>query len=95
MAQYKRRPLMVEAEQFDPESDYWPAGVFKNGWYCTTRTDGFWCTIHLYNHSKPMYRIDTLEGGRIVSPGDWIITDTQGERYLCKPDIFNATYEAV
>ncbi len=39
--------------------------------------------------------IDTLEGGHIVCPGDWVITGVQGERYPCKPDIFAATYEAV
>lgn len=39
--------------------------------------------------------IDTLEGGHRVCPGDWIITGIKGERYPCKPDIFEATYEAV
>jgi len=39
--------------------------------------------------------IDTLEGGHIVCPGDWIITGVQGENYPCKPDIFEATYEKV
>lgn len=39
--------------------------------------------------------IDTLEGGHIVCPGDWIITGVQGERYPCKPGIFKATYERV
>src|SRR5574343_209516 len=34
--------------------------------------------------------IDTLEGGHIVCPGDWIITGVQGEHYPCKPDIFVA-----
>ena len=37
--------------------------------------------------------IDTLEGGHIVCPGDWIITGVKGERYPCKPEIFEATYE--
>ena len=37
--------------------------------------------------------IDTLEGGHIVCPGDWIITGVKGEVYPCKPDIFAATYE--
>lgn len=27
--------------------------------------------------------------------GDWIIRGVQGEFYPCKPDIFDATYEAV
>lgn len=39
--------------------------------------------------------IDTLEGGHIVCPGDWIITGVKGEHYPCKPDIFAATYEPV
>lgn len=39
--------------------------------------------------------IRTLEGGHIVTPGDWIITGVKGEQYPCKPDIFAATYEAV
>jgi hypothetical protein len=39
--------------------------------------------------------IDTLEGGHIVCPGDFIITGVKGENYPCKPDIFAATYEEV
>lgn len=39
--------------------------------------------------------IDTLEGGHIVCPGDFVITGVKGERYPCKPDIFEATYEKV
>jgi hypothetical protein len=37
--------------------------------------------------------IETLEGGHIVTPGDWIITGVKGEHYPCKPDIFEMTYE--
>mgnify|MGYP001589441972 FL=1 len=37
--------------------------------------------------------IDTLEGGHIVCPGDWVITGVKGEYYPCKPDIFMMTYE--
>ena len=38
--------------------------------------------------------IDTLEQGHRVCPGDWIITGVAGERYPCKPAIFDATYAA-
>jgi hypothetical protein len=37
--------------------------------------------------------VKTLEGGHIVTPGDWIIKGVKGEFYPCKPDIFAATYE--
>jgi hypothetical protein len=39
--------------------------------------------------------IPTLEGEMLANIGDWIITGVKGERYPCKPDIFEATYERV
>lgn len=39
--------------------------------------------------------IQTLEGKLFCTDGDWIITGVKGERYPCKPDIFEATYEEV
>ena len=39
--------------------------------------------------------VDTLEGGHVVTPGDWIATGIQGEHWPIKADIFAATYEAV
>lgn len=41
------------------------------------------------------FHIHTLEGAMEVSDGDWIITGVKGEKYPCKPDIFEATYEPV
>lgn len=39
--------------------------------------------------------INTLEGDMKASPGDWIITGVHGERYPCKPDIFEETYQQI
>ena len=39
--------------------------------------------------------IDTLEGGHIVCPGDWIVTKYNGKSFPCHPDIFEKTYEKV
>lgn len=47
--------------------------------------------VQWYDHGW----IDTLEGGHIVCPGDWIIKGIKGEYYPCKPDIFRQTYEPV
>jgi len=44
------------------------------------------------------FGINTLENTKLkfeVTPGDWIITGTDGEFYACKPDIFAKTYEEV
>ena len=37
--------------------------------------------------------IQTLEGPMKAAPGDWIITGIRGEKYPCKPDVFDRTYE--
>jgi hypothetical protein len=49
------------------------------------------CQLTMHVHGW----IDTLEGGHIVCPGDFVITGVKGENYPCKPDIFQATYDAV
>ena len=41
------------------------------------------------------WQIETLEGTMYANEGDWIITGIKGEKYPCKPDIFEATYELV
>lgn len=38
--------------------------------------------------------IPTLEGLMLGIENDWIIKGVKGELYPCKPDIFDATYEA-
>lgn len=49
------------------------------------------CTKPMHDHGW----IDTLEGGHIVCPGDYIITGIAGEHYPCKPAIFHASYEPI
>ena len=49
------------------------------------------CEIPMSSHGW----IDTLEGGHVVCPGDWVITGVKGERYPCKDDVFKMTYDEV
>lgn len=81
MAKYRKKPIVIEAEQFDPQSNPWPDGVIP--WGDVQSRDMSWGYI------------DTLEGKMHVIAGDWIITGVKGEKYPCKPDIFEATYEVV
>ena len=39
--------------------------------------------------------IETLEGVMVGEAGDYLITGVKGEKYPCKPDIFEKTYEPV
>lgn len=79
MANYRKRPAIVQAEQFWPEKEPWPAGVERGPDDILTGGRTYW--------------IGTLEGPFVVAPGDWIIMGTAHERYPCKPDIFALTYE--
>lgn len=50
--------------------------------------------VDAYQTDREM-NIETLEGVMHAEPGDWIITGVNGERYPCKPNIFEKTYEPV
>lgn len=51
--------------------------------------------IDAVRNDGPPVKIETPEGTMVANTGDWIITGIKGERYPCKPDVFEATYEAV
>ena len=48
--------------------------------------------IEAYQTDKEL-DIETLEGTMHANVGDYIITGVRGEKYPCKPDIFEQTYE--
>ena len=80
---YRKKPIVIEAVQFDPHQHPWPDGVIawpKDGPLPRDMSWGY---------------IDTLEGKMHVIAGDWIITGVKGEIYPCKDDIFRASYDPV
>lgn len=50
--------------------------------------------IRYKDHETGKEYIKTLEGDMLISDGDYIIKGIQGEFYPCKPDIFEASYDA-
>ena len=86
MSLYRKKPVVIEAVQFDPQSVHkttLPKGV--HGCHSPGTDD--------WGHKDCRFWIDTLEGRMDVTPGDWIITGVKGERYPCKSDTFELTYE--
>ena len=83
MAKYKKKPVVIEAEQWFPNKSI-------EGIIYPMPNDG---SVIGFNLLVDCAAIETLEGWHIVSPGDWIITGIKGEKYPCKPDIFEMTYE--
>jgi hypothetical protein len=85
MTKYRKKPIVVEARQVDT-LDY-------DGVCDIVR----WCGGNIYDDTEEetLFTIPTLEGPLNVSNGDWIIKGVKGEFYPCKPDVFEASYEAV
>ena len=84
MPEFRKKPVVIEAIQFTDEQKDRAFNFITCNRYPDRDKDG-----------NPTIRIQTLEGEIIASLGDWIIKGIQGEFYPCKPDIFEATYEAV
>lgn len=84
MTKFRKKPVVVEAEQFTDENKDMVFNFVTCNKYPTTD-----------ENDKPTLTIQTLEGDMTAQLGDWIIKGVQGEFYPCKPDIFKETYEEV
>jgi hypothetical protein len=81
MANYRKKPIIVDAEQFHLKSNripFAPLGIVnfdEDGWYVTT----------IHGQRTP------------IADGDWIIREagTTDKAYPCKDDIFRSSYESV
>lgn len=87
MSKFRKKPVVVEAVQWFKHGDHQMVAPYVR----TEMRDGYEEVVR--DESKGW--IKTLEGGHVVSPGDWIIQGVAGEFYPCKPTIFEATYDAV
>jgi hypothetical protein len=80
---FKKKPIEIEAEQ-------WFQNRFVEG------VDGPFRRLHDVVGLSAFYgTIKTPDGPYEVNPGDWIITEPTGEKFPCKPHIFEATYDPV
>ncbi len=110
MPKYRKKPEVIEATQWFKNGDHpldrahesclsAPVGSPPEGalvrYYRVPDDDGKRVCHQCYRTMHFHGWIDTLEGGHIVCPDDWIITGVRGEHYPCKPDIFQETYDLV
>lgn len=82
MAKFRKKPVVIDAVQVraDNLQEVYDFIVTHNGPF-HTEPDGL--------------VIETLEGNMKANLGDYVIRGVKGEFYPCKPDIFEASYEAV
>lgn len=81
MAEYRKKPVVIEAVQFDGENS---ADIHE---FCGSEVRE--------PVGKEYLEIKTLEGVMKASINDFIIKGVSGEFYPCKPDIFEKTYDKV
>ena len=84
MAQYRKKPVVIEAWQL-PMSDG-ASRAFDGDSNIIFKREGGAIVEAV---------ISTLEGTMTAANDDWIIRGVKGELYPCKSDIFAATYEPV
>jgi len=98
---YRKKPVVIEAHRWFKNGDHPKdgGGALREGelvrYYRTPELDGQNVCKHCGNIMHNHGWIDTLEGGHIVCPGDWIVEGVEGEFYPCKPSVFYTTYEKV
>lgn len=93
---YRKKPVVIEATQFQATGLGAPIdGVIyppELGFIDYSKSDDQ--SLNKFGIVSGPH-IMTVEGPLHVSDGDWVITGIKGEKYPCKPDIFEATYEPV
>jgi hypothetical protein len=89
MPQFRKKPVVIEAIQWNPTD---PDSVQAVLDFIPETQRRYMAE---FSNRDEIIGIETLEGLMVAKPGDWIIRGVKGEFYLCKPDIFAATYEAV
>lgn len=101
---YRKKPVEIEAVQVTAAdyngSDFDGSPFSEMPKWLQQAIESGEVSIEPSDRDYALWRIGTLEDGpdkqakHIASPGDWIIRGIKGELYACKPDIFEATYDA-
>lgn len=91
---YRKKPVVIEAVQlrwdnWDEMCEFAGVGKLSDG-----KPEGY-LIPDAPDLENMGLQIPTLEGLMLARQGDYVIRGIKGELYPCKPDIFEATYEAV
>lgn len=88
MPKFRKKPVVIEAIQFDGSTT---SAVALEDWM----RGRIYIQPSINTRDLRDLEIRTLEGVMNARPSDWIIKGVRGEFYPCKPDVFAATYEPV
>jgi hypothetical protein len=86
---YRKKPVVVEARRWFREGDDKDVAPYYEGAYAAVYQPCEYCRRDMSEHGK----IEAGTGELVVCPGDYIVTGATGEKYPCRPDVFEMTYE--
>ena len=96
MAKYRKKPVVIEAFQYDGDLKDRDGSWYVPAWAVEAYEKGVMYYSSESCGAPPCELfIETLEGIHHVSIGDYVIQGVNGELYPCKPDIFEKTYESI
>lgn len=78
---YRKKPVIVEAEQFWPMQKPWPHGVVMHKWDTGPG-----------DVARELPTLHTHDGPQLVAPGDYIVTG-DGPTRVYRPAVFELHYE--
>jgi hypothetical protein len=83
---FRKKPVIIEAEQFNVFSSRSMRGVCGYGGRCKSGTPSTELHVHTIHDNQII----------MIEHRDWIIPESDGVHfYPCKPDIFAETYEPI
>ena len=98
---YRKKPVVIEAFQMTEERRWdnsgWPEWLHM-AWNRDHGENAMWPdpdSPRTESRAAAALVCGTLEGVHRIDWNDFIIQGVKGEIYLCKPDIFEQTYEKV
>lgn len=98
---FRKKPVVIEALKWTgsniQELSEWAAAAhYERGGAVPTKRLGIALPLDLVSRGDGEFDlvIKTLEGEMKANYGDWVICGIGGEFYPCRPDIFEATYDA-
>lgn len=83
MPKFRRKPVIVDADQFDPDVLPWPKGVVEYNKHWTAKQ----------NSPRNFGLSGEQDYAARVRPGDWIVTNQTGERYVVRQEFFRDVFE--
>jgi hypothetical protein len=96
MAKYRKKPVVIEAEQFRNPRPWPKEGLpaVRGVCLCSVLTDGQ--VIDELGRGRP--HVHTIHKGQVcfLEDGDWVLPEPDGFHfYPCKPAIFETTHERI